>query len=278
MKKEFMIVVITTILVFVTTSCKKEQEQNTPNRPLSQFVPQGKEAISRIVTFRDRFLEYKKNPSVRTEETISLVEAVWSIENTFNVTYAMPEEYYSETADFAFALSLPIDSVGCVAVSDLFAVYEQVLSGARTAYANDGFTNKGFAFLFVKPGDQNDGSIQLLIRGKTGERLTHPIYYPHDSAMFVGPFDTTDYWHYANGMGKCDNTYLWSGADKEIEKYLEAFLRYTLTTPETGTRFLYINPVTIQFDGADKPNDVFYRENVNATCIYFNNMNRLYQR
>ena len=215
---------------------------------------------------------------MRAGETVSLAEAVWNIENLFNITYAMPEEFYSETATFEFSQWLPIDTTGRVSLSNLFNAYDQMVSSARAAYANDGFINKGFVFMIVDVGEQNNTSVRLDFKGKTGERTTNPNWHVHDSAMYGGPFDTNDNWQYAQGMGKCDSTCLESGADKEIERYLKVFLRSTLTIPESGARAVYVNSELITFDGTEYPDDVFYRQIVNATCIDFNNMNRLFQR
>lgn len=271
-------IIVATVTAFLI-GCKKEKETKTPdNEQVAQNDPKGQEAIERIVDFRDKLEAYKKNPAMRAGETVSLAEAVWNIENLFNITYAMPEEFYSETANFEFSLWLPVDSDGRVTLPNLFNVYDQAVVEAQTAYANDGFNNKGFVFLLVNVGEQNDDAVRLVFKGKTGERTSHPNLPPHDTAMYGGPFDTTDNWHYVQGMGKCDSTCLDSGADKEIQRRLEAFLRSTLTVPESGARAVYVNSELITFDGTDYPDDVFYRQNVNATCIDFNNMNRLYQR
>lgn len=271
-------IIVATVTAFLI-GCKKEKETKTPdNEQVAQNDPKGQEAIARIVDFRDKLEAYKKNPAMRAGETVSLAEAVWNIENLFNITYAMPEEFYSETANFEFSLWLPVDSDGRVTLSNLFNVYDQAVVESRTAYANDGFINKGFAFMLVDIGEQDDTTVRLVFKGKTGERTSHPNWHPHDSVMYCGPFDTTGNWQYAQGMGKCDGTCLESGADKEIQRHLETFLRSTLTVPESGARAVYVNSVLITFDGTNYPNDVFYRQNVNATCIDFNNMNRLYQR
>jgi len=271
-------IIVATVAAFLI-GCKKEKETKLPdNEQVAQNDPKGQEAIARIVDFRDKLEAYKKNPAMRAGETVSLAEAVWNIENLFNITYAMPEEFYSETANFEFSLWLPVDSDGRVTLPNLFNVYDQAVVEAQTAYANDGFINKGFVFMIVDVEEQNNTSVRLVFKGKTGERTSHPNWHPHDSAMYGGPFDTNDNWQYVQGMGKCDSTCLESGADKEIQSQLEVFLRSTLTIPESGTRAVYVNSVLITFDGNDYPNDVFYRENVNATCIDFNNMNRLFQR
>ena len=53
-----------------------------------------------------------------------------------------------------------------------------------------------------------------------------------------------------------------------------------LQIPIFGTSELQIrwDEIALTFDGLNHSNDVFYNEDVTATCIDFNNMNRLYQR
>lgn len=259
--------------------CKKEKETKlSDNELVVQNDPKGQEAIARIVDFRDKLEAYKKNPAMRTGETVSLAEAVWNIENLFNITYSMPEEFYSETANFEFSLWLLVDPDGRVTLPNLFNVYDQAVVEARTAYANDGFINKGFVFMIVDVGEQNNTSVRLDFKGKTGERTTNPNWHVHDSAMYGGPFDTTDNWQYVRGLGRCIGSDTEEGADSKLTDALMLYLRTTFSIPEAGTRTVYVNFETITFDGTQYPNDVFYRENINATCIDFNNMNRLYQR
>ena len=279
MKKTLRIIATFMVFAAVMTGCKKEQEPQTSNdwQVVQNDLDAGK-TITRIIKFKKQLDSYRANPTMKTVETVSLAEAVWNIENLFNATYAMPEEFYSETATFEFSQWLSFDTIGRVSLSNLFNAYDQAVSSARTAYANDGFTNKGFVFLLVNVGEQNDDAVRLVFKGKTGERTSHPNLPSHDTVMYGGPFDTTDNWHYVQGMGKCDSTCLDSGADEEIQRRLEVFLRSTLTVPDSGARAVYVNSVLITFDGHDHQDDVFYRENVNATCIDFNNMNRLFQR
>lgn len=266
-------------MVTAMVSCTKNNESpSLDNGLVEQNNVNSQTALTRIIKFKKQLDSYRANPTMKTVETVSLADAVWNIENLFNATYAMPEEFYSETATFEFSQWLSFDTIGRVSLSNLFNAYDQAVSSARTAYANDGFTNKGFVFLLVNVGEQNDDAVRLVFKGKTGERTSHPNLPSHDTIMYGGPFDTNDNWQYAQGMGKCDSTCLDSGADKEIQRRLEVFLRSTLTVPDSGARAVYVNSVLITFDGHNHQDDVFYRENVNATCIDFNNMNRLFQR
>ena len=274
------IMVLAAAISVAVISCKKEQ-QHTPSdeEQVMQNVLEGQEAIEQIVNFRNQFETYKKNPDTKTVETVSLEEAVWNIENLFNLSYSMPEKYYSEMANFVFRVGLPIDTAGQVRLSDLFDMYDQAVAQARTEYANDGFTNKGFVFMRVNVDLRSQNLVQLVFKGKTGEVAMYSIGTPyHDTMIIDGPFGTLDDWEYKSGWGKCNDHNCGSGADKELQHKLHEYLISTLAFPETGYRAVYLNSVEVFLDGISNPNDVFYRENTNASCIDHYTMNSLFSK
>lgn len=66
------------------------------------------------------------------------------------------------------------------------------------------------------------------------------------------------------------------GADEMLTYHVGSYIASQLVTPPVGTRALYINPNEVILLGINYQNDLFYSADVNATCIDFNNMNRLY--
>jgi len=275
----FLVTLLVASMAIITVSCKKNRETVLDeNEQPTTFCPQGEEAINRILDFRKQIEAYRKNPNMKSNATVNLTEAVWDIENLFNLTYAAPEEAYSEVTEFVFSLNFSIDAQGNVLATDLYNLYDQAKATARTYYANTDFAEKGFLFMTVELGEQSGSTARMDFRGKAGERCAQPTWHYHDTAIYMGPFNGTDNWHYADGMGKCDGSVLDSGADKEIERNLRAYLAATAETPETESRAVYVNPIIVEFDGLDKSDYVFYRTNTDATCIDFNNMNRLFQK
>lgn len=256
-------------------SCQKEKTNDTTQALTNAFTPQGEQAVARIAEFRKMVEIYKQSPDMRTTDTISLADALWNIENTFNTTYSQPEATCAETAEFKFSLNLSVDSEDRVLTSDLLNLYVQIVALTREAYANDGFTDKVFRLLTVEADDPTDGTVQLHFTGRTGERALPPGQ-GQDTAMYLGPFDTTDNWHYA--CGKCVGTCLESSAANELKLALQRLIGSQTETPPSGMRAIYINSITLIFDGYQHSNDVFYRTDTSQTCIDFNNMNRLYQR
>ena len=268
MRKQHLLhaVLLVIVIAFSAISCKKEQT--------TLDTTQGEATLARIMDFKQKVEAYQMNPAMKSGATISLTEAIWNIENLFNLTYAKPEDAYSETSEFVFSLYLPIDAQGNVLETDLFCLYEQVKAMARTNYANTDFVNKGFLFMTVELGEQIDGFARIDFRGKAGERSAHY----HDSLMYMGPFTPEDYWEYKRGWGKCDGTNQDSGADDQIEIHLQEYISSLLAVSEAGRRPVYLNRFNIVFDGKCAPSYAFYRTNVDATCIDFNNMNYYYGR
>ena len=288
MKRTTLLIAATLIVAFsaiVFIGCQKNEDNTiTNNGQPTTFSLQGDEAIASILNFRKQVEAYKKNPTMKSSETMSIAEAIWNIENLFNLTYAAPEEYYSETEEFEFSLYLPIDAQGNVMATDLYSLYEQARATARNCYANTGFADKGFLFMTVELAEQGSNTVRIDFNGKVGERCAQPEgdtdWNNNVSIMYFGPFNETDNWGFALGMGRCGETEMDSdsGADKELERNLRNYLREIAGAPETGSRAVHLNEITKEFDGLDYPNDVFYNSDINETCIDYNNMNRLYQR
>lgn len=284
MKRTLYLLTAALLVVFascVFIGCNKDKETIVDNNEQAiMSLPQGEEAIARILNFRNQVEAYKKNPAVKSAETISLAEAIWNIENLFNLTYAKPEDIYSATSEFVFSLYLPIDAQGNVFESDLCYLYEQVKALARTNYANLDFADKGFLFMTVELGEQIEGFARIDFRGKAGERCAQNIVNvnSYDSAMYIGPFRREDYWDYKRGNGKCDGSYAHSGADDQLEIHLQEYISSLLRVSDAGCRSVYLNRINISFDGRSAPSYAFYRTNVDATCIDFNNMNYYYGR
>lgn len=278
-KPQIAIVLLLLLFAAIITGCNKEQEPQTSNDwYVVQNCLEAREAISRIIKFRQQLDSFRVKPSMKTAETVSLDDAAWNIENLFNITYAMPDELFSEMAFFEFSLYLPLDTAGRVALTDLFDVYDQAVSEARMAYANDGFVNKGFAFMLVDIGESHGNTVRLDFKGKSGERTGFPNWDPHDSIMYGGPFDATDYWQYKAPLGKCDDPNSGSGADKELQWRLQQYLATRFEAPAPGYRAVYLNRIVVDFNGRTAPTYAFHRTNTEAECIDFNNMNYYFWR
>lgn len=258
------------IALLGVVSCQKEK---TEEKPIVQQDPEAQRALERISEFKNKVKDHRNNSLARSSETISLEDALWNIENVFNATYSQPEIRCSETSEFTFSLYLAIDTDGNVLLSDLFDLYDQAVVEARYAYSNSGFTNKVFRYMTIETEGLNEHEARLVFKGRTGERNETPWQPYQDTCLYFGPFGTDDNYHY--DYGKCDGTGV-DGADEMLTYHVGHYIASRLTTPPVGMRAVYINTIDIILYGCVYTNDLFFRTNTNATCIDFNNMNRLY--
>lgn len=146
---------LTTLLIMAALmlglgQCKRNHVEINPQvGAVSESIANGNDAVKRIVKFKKMLSYYKSNPGIKDGETMSLTDAICDLENTFNATYSYSEDMYSESMNHEFILNLNVDSDGNVLLTDLAALYEEIVSSARNAYANDGFENKIFISLLA---------------------------------------------------------------------------------------------------------------------------------
>ncbi|MCQ2303218.1 MAG: hypothetical protein MJZ94_11430 [Bacteroidales bacterium] len=266
---------VATIVAVVLVGCKKENEpQNNNNgNPTEVAQQQNGDAVERIVNFKKQLAYYKANSGIKDGEKVSLEDAVWNIENTFDATYAFPEDAYGETRTQDFTLHLDVDADGNVLLTDLTAFYDQMVADARTAYANDGFTDKIFISLMAETLETRGDGVDVKITMTSGERTNVGNNPPE--VHVDGPFGVDDNWKYAFGMGKCD-TMVFGGADFQLQEHLRLLIRSAISEPQSGCRNIYVNRQPVYYIGGDYPG-LFYRTDTADVCIEWVYMNDYYQ-
>lgn len=269
---------VAAIVAVVLVGCKKENEpQNNNNgNPTEVAQQQNGDAVERIVNFKKQLAYYKANPGIKDGEKVSLEDAVWNIENTFDATYAFPEDAYAETRTQEFTLHLDVDADGNVLLTDLTAFYDQMVVDARTAYANDGFTDKIFISLMAEAFETRGDGVDVKITMTSGERTN--VNQNHDSVMvhYLTPFNNTENWNYRYDLGRCGTGEdAGIGADTKLQDILSLLARSKFEEASEGYRNIYVNRQTLNFDGRSYPG-VFYRTDVNETCIQWLELNALF--
>lgn len=244
-------------------ACEKDQE-----------LSQNDRTIERLRTFRKQIDYVRANPGMKSEETLSLTEALWDVENHFNLTYSDVEQYYDEIRNHEFTLNLPVNGQQQVLLIDAVSLYEEMINQARTALQSDEFENKGFISLTIKEVNSNNRGTSITFSGKTGNRCTSQaelIEY-----HVGGPFDIDDNWMYASPMGKCDDPDIPSGADEQMQEKLYADLIEPMVKSTPEYRNIYTDRRIIIFDGTNYQG-VYYNEDMERLCIDRYEMNDLYQ-
>ena len=255
----------------VMSACKKESEPQTNNS-----TPITNQVVQRLLDFQQQVKYYTENPNVKDGETMSVDDATNDVVDLFNTIYSEPNAYYEQTVRHEFTLYLPTASDGSVLVSDVVALYNQVVSMAKESYHNDGFMeNKGYVILTTEIEPQRNGMLKMNFNGTSGiiGRAPDPVDLP---------FNDADNWKYRAPLGNCDSTvFSDSGADKELQYYVGSAVNRAFPQAPAGFQYVPISPRKIIFNGLDYMNmpfadTIFWRSVEDGECISWMDMNKYY--
>lgn len=250
----------------VFCACNKDNSTVSPEPPGTINDP-----IEQLRGFRAQVKAIQAHPDVKNSELMALDDALWDVENLFNLTFSETEQYYVQTNSHEFSLYLPVTEDDNVTVSDAVDLYSQVVEAARNALISDTFEDKGFISLNIQQTETANGMVRVDFSGKTGARSDH-----HPPVAHVdGPFGEDDNWMFACGLGKCDDPDIPSGADKQLQEKLYIELIEPYISADLGYRNVYINRKNILFDGSNY-NLLFFRTDPNDMCIDHWSMNEYY--
>ena len=267
MKKSLVSILTLCCALAIPSACNKDDSTDTGSGGSSL---QNK-SIGQLRSFRKQIEYVRAHPGEKNDETLSLEEALWDVENHFNLTYSDVECYYDQIADHEFSLPLPVNSQQQVLVYDAVALYEEVINQARAAMEADAFDNKGFLSLTVKEINQEDRGTVVTFSGKTGNRTNYNPPINHVD----GPFGADDNWMFAAPLGKCDDPDIPSGADEQFQENLYIELIEPFIEAGEGCRNIYLDRQRFVFDGSNYAG-LYYSHNTEDLCIDYPYMNDHY--
>lgn len=234
---------------------------------------QGANPVDQLRAFRKQMEQVRTNPEAKSDETLSVSEALWDVENYFNLTYSDMENYYSQVNDHEFTVTLPVDDQDQILVYDAVALYDEVVNQARSAMQSDELENKAFVSLTLKEVSHEGRGVAVTFTGKVGNRCNHN-YQPIENHI-NGPFGEDDDWMYASPLGKCDDPDIPSGADEQLQERLYAELIEPFVRTESDCRNIYTDRRQFVFDGRNYPG-IYYNEDTGNLCIDHYSMNARY--
>lgn len=250
-----------------------DKDSTTPKEN-DEIVMQDNHPIERLKTFHRQIEAVKTHPSMRSSETTTVTDALWEVENYFNMTYSDPEQYYTSTSDHEFTLTLPVNNDQQVLVNDAVELYSQVIEEARASLISDMYENKGVVSLAIKETEASNDGLAITFIEKNGERCAHNPN-PYINSV-EGPFTMDDNWMFAAPLGKCDDPDIPSGADKQLQEKLYDLLIESIPDAQPGHRSIYVNRKRIVFDGKIYPR-IYYSCNPEEQCIHYPSMNNYFQ-
>ena len=224
--------------------------------------------LEQLRTFKKQIEAVRTNPEAKNGETIPLTDALWDVENYFNLTYSDAECYYAQMHEHEFTLSIPTDAEQQVTVHDAVNLYEQTVIQAREALVSDDFDDKGFISLTIKEVDTGTRGTVITFTGKTGERSNYNLPIPHVD----GPFGMDDNWMFAAPLGKCDDPDIPSGADEQLQEQLYIELIEPFINTDVGFRNIYVDRRSFIFDGTTYAG-IYYNTDLSNLCIEHGYMN-----
>lgn len=227
--------------------------------------------LEQLRIFKKQIEDVKANPEAKSGETLPLADALWDVENYFNLTYSDVESYYGQMNEHEFTLSIPTDAEQHVLVYDAVGLYNEVVHQAREALILDEFDDKGFISLTVKEVSTDTRGTLITFSGKTGERTNYNPPIPHVD----GPFGVDDNWMFAAPLGKCDDPDIPSGADEQLQEQLYIELIEPFVGNDAGFRNIYVDRKRFIFDGSTYAG-VYYNTNTDNLCIEHEYMNDHY--
>ena len=254
------------IALFV--SCNKDKAES---KPVTSNNGPFDDPIEQLRSFGKQIESVKANPGAKSDEALPIAEALWDIENHFNLTYSDAEQYYGQISDAEFTLALPLNENHEVLLCDAVNLYSDVISQARDAYVSTEFEEKGFVSLSVKETEDDGDMLYITFTGKTGERCIYDPPIPHVD----GPFGIDDNWMFSAPLGKCDDPDIPSGADEQIQEklYIELIEPYMESEPEY--RNIYVDRMSFLFDGTNYVG-IYYNTDASNLCIEHEYMNDYY--
>lgn len=255
-------------LALMLSACTKEQGSGQAPEP---SIPSLADPIQALKAFHQQLETTQTHPEAKSEATLSLEQALWDVENHFNLTYTDAEQYHTGRCEHEFSLYLPLNEDHEVSVQDAVDLYVQAVEQARQALLSEKSGPREFLTLSIKETEASEGMVRVGFSGTTGTRTNYnpPQYH------VAGPFGPDDNWMFASPLGKCDDPDIPSGADEQLqEKLFDTLIGLVETAP--GYRNIYLNRRTILFDGSNHPG-VYYNENLEQLCIPYYDMNLLFK-
>lgn len=248
-------------------ACSKDNDTQSTQKEIQH----PKDPIEQLRTFRKQIAEAKAHPVLRSHETITLTEALWDVENHFNMTYSDPEQYYGRIASHELNFTLPVNETQRVLVHDAINLYNQLIVEARQVLSSEDFENKGLISMHLVEAEELEGELRVKFETKIGERCA----YNPPGTVAGGPFGPNDNWMFASPMGKCDDPDIPSGADQQLQEKLFDALIGTFPETSPGQRNIYLDRKCFYFDGHDYDN-VFIAYDGDDHCIPYLEMNRYF--
>ena len=257
--KKYRFIMITMVLMFsVLYSCKKDvgisnEEQN------GQYTPEAMALWSKLNNFNQKI-----KTGLKTEEFISPDSAMWYLEALFNVQQAT-DTTFDDVVTYKRNYSLNVNTNGTVNMSDLVAVYNQLVADLQTELQNIDADYKFLIIADLQESTMKSGDFEMELTAGLG---INPLVYYEE-------ITTDDNWKYGNMLGRCDGSYFGqSDAGQELKR--------RFNNPEIAFPFphnAWINVISTDvLSYIQYPTRIFQETSNSIPCINYSSMIHLLEQ
>lgn len=251
--KKYRFIMITMVLMFsVLYSCKKDvgisnEEHN------GQYTPEAMALWSKLNNFNQKI-----KTGLKTEEFISPDSAMWYLEALFNVQQAT-DTTFDDVVTYKRNYTLNVNTNGTVNMSDIVAVYNQLVADLQTELQNIDADYKFLIIADLQESTMKSGDFEMELTAGLG---INPL-------IFYEPITTDDNWFYGNMLGRCDGSYFGqSDAGQELKR--------RFNNPEIALPFphnAWINIANSPIISNDNyPGRIYYKHSLTIPCITYDSL------
>ncbi len=149
-------------------SCTKENQvaQQVQNEGL---LPTDLNVNALIKNFKQKVAHYRKNPSLKSGESLPADSALWYMEATINYSHGFPNELYEEFHTDTLTITIEKNSDGDVDLVELTQKYDQMKSDVALVYNASTYTEKGLTLVDLTEVSETDNELILYVKSTTGK-------------------------------------------------------------------------------------------------------------
>jgi hypothetical protein len=250
MKKNSFVLITLVLMLCVLYSCKKEAGIANTEQTGQTYTPEAMALWSKLNNFNQKI-----KSGLKAEEFISPDSAMWYLEALFNVQQAT-DTTFDDVVTYKRNYSLNVNTNGTVNMSDLAAVYNQLVADLQSEMQNIDADYKFMIIADLQETTMKSGDFEMELTAGIG--INPLIYYE--------PITTDDNWYYGNMLGRCVNTQWDSDAGQEL---LRRFNNPSMALPNPSP-YKWINPyVTPILTHEQFPNRIFHENATSPPCIEY---------
>ncbi len=256
------------VTTFVFYSCTKDNNTSVKKPEQQGNLSANDLKVNNLINgFKQKMGYLRKNPNLKSGETLPADSALWYLEATINYSHGFPNKYYEEFQIDTTTITVAKNSDGTVDLTELTQKYEEMKAEVATVYNASAYTEKGLALVDLKEISETDNELVLSVKSTTGKIDPDP--------------DTTKYnyigdWYYGEDGGYCDVVGGEGDASEQFKKTIDNLIA---SYGKPNSFFTEIQEVIVQGGNLDflvtnnEPNnhlDYYLYYSIDGTSIPWN--------